>query len=117
MAFTFRQLQFFVAAAEQRSVSGAAQKLSISQSSVTEAIKELERDLGVGLFERHARGLNITHAPSDEGPVRCFGCAAQLLPARRPRTEDCNAVSVTSLAGLCAFLHPRPLEPGLNGSS
>jgi hypothetical protein len=35
--------------------------LSISQSAVTEAIKELEADLGVELFERHARGLNVTH--------------------------------------------------------
>ncbi len=61
MSFTLRQLQFFVAVAEQGSVSRAAQKLSISQSSVTEAIKELEGDLGVELFERHPRGLNITH--------------------------------------------------------
>jgi DNA-binding transcriptional LysR family regulator len=61
MAFTIRQLQFFVAVAEQGTVSGAAQALSISQSSVTEAIKELEGDLGVTLFERHPRGLNITH--------------------------------------------------------
>jgi DNA-binding transcriptional LysR family regulator len=61
MAFTFRQLQYFVAVAEQGSVSGAAQKLSISQSSVTEAIKELESDLGVLLFERHSRGLNTTY--------------------------------------------------------
>lgn len=61
MAFTFRQLQYFVAVAEQGTVSRAAQKLSISQSSVTEAIKELEGDLGVELFERHSRGLSITH--------------------------------------------------------
>src|SRR3954463_16067645 len=61
MAFTIRQLQFFVAGAEQGSVSRAARNLSISQSSVTEAIKELESDLGVELFERHPRGLNITH--------------------------------------------------------
>ena len=61
MAFTIRQLQYFVAVAEQGSVSRAAQNLSISQSSVTEAIKELESDLGVALFERHPRGLNITH--------------------------------------------------------
>ena len=61
MAFTIRQLQFFVAVAEQGTVSRAAQSLSISQSSVTEAIKELESDLGVELFERHPRGLNITH--------------------------------------------------------
>lgn len=61
MAFTIRQLQYFVAVAEQGTVSGAAQNLSISQSSVTEAIRELEGDLGVELFERHPRGLNITH--------------------------------------------------------
>ena len=60
MAFTIRQLQYFVAVAEQGSVSRAAQNLSISQSSVTEAIKELESDLGVSLFERHPRGLAIT---------------------------------------------------------
>jgi DNA-binding transcriptional LysR family regulator len=61
MAFTIRQLQYFIAVAEQGTVSRAAQNLSISQSSVTEAIKELESDLGVALFERHPRGLNITH--------------------------------------------------------
>lgn len=42
-------------------MSGAAQAVSISQSSITEAIKDLEADLGVSLFERHSRGLNITH--------------------------------------------------------
>jgi len=61
MAFTLRQLQYFIAVAEEGTVSGAAQSLSISQSSVTEAIKELESDLGVALFERHRRGLSITH--------------------------------------------------------
>jgi DNA-binding transcriptional LysR family regulator len=61
LAFSIRQLQYFVAVADKGSVSAAAQSLSISQSAVTEAIKELERDLGVSLFERHSRGLNITH--------------------------------------------------------
>ncbi|KPH06797.1 MULTISPECIES: LysR family transcriptional regulator [Rhizobium] len=61
MAFTLRQVQYFVAVAEQGSVTRAAQNLSISQSSVTEALKELETDLGVALFERHPRGLTITH--------------------------------------------------------
>ena len=61
MAFTFRQLQYFVAVAEQGSITRAAQNLSISQSSITEAIKELEGDLGVELFDRHPRGLSITH--------------------------------------------------------
>lgn len=64
MAFTLRQLQFFVAAAEAGSISGAARALSISQSSVTEAVRALEDDLGVALFDRQARGLLITHKGS-----------------------------------------------------
>ena len=61
MAFTLRQVRYFVATAENGTVSGAARALSISQSAVTEALKDLEQDLGVALFERHARGLTITH--------------------------------------------------------
>jgi DNA-binding transcriptional LysR family regulator len=61
MAFSIRQLQYFVAVAEKGSVSGAAQMLSISQPAITEAIKDLEHDLGVTLFERHSRGLNTTY--------------------------------------------------------
>jgi len=61
MSFTIRQLQYFVAAAERSSISRAAQAFNISQSSMTEAIKELEGDLGVQLFERHSRGVTITH--------------------------------------------------------
>ena len=64
MAFTLRQLQFFFAAAEQGSVSGAARALSISHSSITEAIRALEDDLGVTLFDRQARGIDITHKGS-----------------------------------------------------
>lgn len=64
MAFTLRQLQFYIAAAEAGSVSGAARALSISQSSVTEAIRGLEDDLGVILFDRQARGILLTHKGS-----------------------------------------------------
>jgi DNA-binding transcriptional LysR family regulator len=64
LSFTLRQLQFFVSAAEQGSVSGAARSLSISQSSVTEAIRGLEVELGVALFERKARGMELTHKGS-----------------------------------------------------
>jgi len=62
MAFTLRQLQYFVAVAEQGTVTAASRALSISQSSVTEAVKELESDLGVALFDRLGRRLAITQA-------------------------------------------------------
>jgi DNA-binding transcriptional LysR family regulator len=60
MAFSFRQIQYFVAVAENGAVSRASHELSISQSTVTEAIRELEGDLGFSLFERRAHGVDLT---------------------------------------------------------
>lgn len=92
MAFTLRQLQYFIAAAEQGTVSGASQTLSISQSAVTEAIKELEQDLGVALFERHRRGLSITHKGHQflRHAHRILGSVSD---ARSSFEEDQDAVS------------------------
>ncbi len=61
MSFTLKQIRYFVAVAELGSVSRAANEVSISQSAVTEAIRELEQRLGVKLFERRKRGLEATH--------------------------------------------------------
>lgn len=61
MSFSFRQIHYFVAVAEIGSVSGAARELSISQSTITESIKDLESDMGFTLLERHARGMVLTH--------------------------------------------------------
>ncbi len=60
MAFTLKQIRYFVAVSQYGTVSRASQEMSISQSAITEAIKDLEADLGVTLFERHSRGLNLT---------------------------------------------------------
>ena len=60
MAFTFKQLRYFIAVAETGKVSDAAVAVSISPSSVTEAIKDLEYYLGTRLFERKRTGLELT---------------------------------------------------------
>ncbi|MFK7837209.1 MAG: LysR substrate-binding domain-containing protein [Sulfitobacter sp.] len=61
----FRHLKFFVATAELGQVSKAATQLSISQSAVTSAIKELEAELGASLFSRTANGMEMTEAGRD----------------------------------------------------
>ena len=58
----FRHLKYFIATAETGQVSRAAGVLSISQSSVTSAIKDLETTLGTPLFQRSAHGMNLTQA-------------------------------------------------------
>jgi len=61
MALSLRQVRYFIAVAENGSVTGAAQQLSVSQSTVTEAVKGLEDELGVPLIERQARGVSLTY--------------------------------------------------------
>lgn len=63
MRFTFRQLEYFVAAGEAGSIRGAAEAIAISQPSISAAIAHLERELGLQLFVRHhAQGLSLTPA-------------------------------------------------------
>jgi len=61
MSLTFRQIRYFIAAAETSQVSQAAKNLNISQSAVTMAIKSLEEQLEVNLFERHSNGISLTY--------------------------------------------------------
>ncbi|ELW9530446.1 LysR family transcriptional regulator [Burkholderia cenocepacia] len=60
MALTLRQLKYFVATAELGQISQAAIQLTISQSAVTSAIKELEDSLGTQLFVRTSAGVTLT---------------------------------------------------------
>ena len=61
MRFSFRQLEYFVAAGETGSVTRAAQGSHSSQPTVSAAIAKLEASLGVQLFVRHhAQGLSLT---------------------------------------------------------
>ncbi len=63
MRFTFRQLEYFVAAGQAGSIRQAAERIAVSQPSISAAIAHLERELGVQLFVRHhAQGLSPTPA-------------------------------------------------------
>ncbi|MDW6024619.1 LysR family transcriptional regulator [Mesorhizobium sp. BAC0120] len=51
-----------LAVAEYLNFRHAANALRVSQSSVSARVKALEEDLGILLFERHARGVRLTEA-------------------------------------------------------
>lgn len=58
----WNQLQYIVTTAQEKSITKAAKKLFISQSSLTLSIQNLERELGVELFERNRGSLALTYA-------------------------------------------------------
>ena len=59
--FSLRALQYFVAAAQNRSISVAARQLNISPASISVTIAELETELDIQLFVRQpAKGLRLT---------------------------------------------------------
>src|SRR3954471_19752448 len=62
MSLGFTQLAAFRAVADHGSVGRGADALMVSQPAVSKQIKELEKSLGVVLFERHARGVRLTDA-------------------------------------------------------
>ena len=58
---TLQQLRYLIAISEHGSINAAAQSLYVSQSNLSTAIKELERELGITIFTRTNRGVTLTN--------------------------------------------------------
>ncbi len=58
----FHQLRYFLAAAEELSMSRAAQRVHVSQPALSRQIRLLEEELGVALFDRIRKRIHLTDA-------------------------------------------------------
>ena len=109
-----RQLAYFLAVAEERNFTRAAERIPIAQPAISQQIRRLESELGEPLFVRDRRGIRLTAA------------GQALLPHARAMVADAaharQAVSALSglLAGQLAFGFVQPLPdrrlPGLLGA-
>ncbi len=71
---TLQQLKYIVTVVETGNITEAAKKLFIAQPSLTKSIKELEKEMGIVIFDRSNKGISVTK----EGE-RFLGYARQIL--------------------------------------
>ncbi|BCM90663.1 HTH-type transcriptional regulator CysL [Abditibacteriota bacterium] len=86
MALNLHLLRLFMTVAEQGSFSRAAQVAHISQPAVSKGIQELEKQVGLPLLERGARGVRLTEAGS-----RLQEHAGAIFAAERVAEEELRA--------------------------
>ncbi|MDM9995294.1 LysR family transcriptional regulator [Bartonella henselae] len=99
------KLRVFHAAAEAGSFTHAAQMFHLSQSAISRQVSALEQEVGVSLFQRHARGLILT----EQGEIlyrTTHDVLMKLESARSQLSESCEKpagnLRVTSTFGMGA---------------
>ncbi|WP_079524312.1 LysR family transcriptional regulator [Solibacillus isronensis] len=86
---TLQQLKYVIEVARSQSINKAAQRLFISQPSLSNALKELEEELGITIFLRSNKGIIITSEGSEFlGYARQVVEQAELLESRYTNTTS-----------------------------
>ncbi|WEK41454.1 MAG: LysR family transcriptional regulator [Candidatus Brevundimonas colombiensis] len=112
MTFDLRNLQHFIAVADNGSFTGAADARALSQPALSRAIRLLEEDLNARLFDREGREINLTPAG-----LRLLPIARRLVREAELGLHDMQAfiqgsrgrVVVAALPSLAATLLPDAL--------
>ncbi len=121
-AFDWTFMRTFLAVLERGTLLGAARAEGLSQPTVGRHVTELERQLGIVLFERTGRGLLPTkaaHAIAQHARSMASGADAVSHAVTGQRTEATGSVRITASQWVAAHLLPsllkqlRTLEPAI----
>lgn len=120
MSFGRAQLRYFVAVAEEGQITRAARKLHLAQPSLSQAIAQLEAEVGFKLLERHTHGVTLTTAGEEfyEKARRVVAADADAVSTARSLARAEQGVihfgflgappGLDSPAGLAAFSAKHP---------
>ncbi|MCE8024364.1 LysR substrate-binding domain-containing protein [Billgrantia aerodenitrificans] len=106
---TFRQIQVFAAVARNGTVITAAQQLHLSQSATSQALSDLERQLGVALFERLGRRLclnDIGRHLLPQAERLLDGMEVFVRSAQEPEGRLSGTLNVSASATIGTYLLP-----------
>ena len=102
-----RHLRYFIAVAEEGHVTRASERLGIQQPPLSLQIRALERELGLQLFRRKPRGMELTEA----GHV-LFGEARAILDRLARAIESTRRAARGEQGSLCVGVAPTaPFHP------
>src|SRR5258708_19923153 len=105
-----RQLRYFVAVADADSMAVAARRLHVSQPTLSRQIRELERDLGIQLFDRIGRRI-VLRLDAREMLARSRRMLPEAESLQEPATPLRAAKSLPlPVPATPPFIHP-PLPP------
>lgn len=112
--FSLRQIRYFLAVSEARTISEAATRLAISQGALTEALDELEKQMAVRLFvRRRAHGVSLTRNGREliaHGRA-LMAAAAELQAAAENRGSTlAGRVSIGCYMTLAPFVMPALID-------
>src|SRR5207248_8568072 len=94
-------LRAFEAAARHLSFTQAASELNVTQTAICHQIRRLEEELGIRLFIRQNRALELTQEARDYLPgIRAAFNDLRLATDRLMRKEDGHVLTVSTLASL-----------------
>jgi len=111
--FDWNRMRAFLATAEEGSLTAAARSLGLTQPTLSRQISALEEELGLMLFERVGRGLELTAAGREmQHHVRDMGAAADrvALAALGQSQSIEGEVRITASDLMSAVLLPRAIS-------
>jgi LysR family transcriptional regulator, regulator for bpeEF and oprC len=107
-----RALQYFIAAAEEHSFTGAARRLEVSIPAVAKLVAAFERELGARLFDRTPQGLTLT-ADGENYLEACRPVLEQLAAADEALTGAAARPRGVVVVGIMAQLMQHCILPAL----